>query len=66
MKTNEISHVAIYPPIGIARIGNSPEYFLASNLPGASEVPEGGYKDTKGRIKKEVTRFRIYGFNSKG
>ena len=66
MKTNEISHVAIYPPIGIARIGNSPEYFLASDLPGVSEVPEGGYKDTKGRIKKEVTRFRIYGFNSKG
>jgi len=66
MTTNEISYVAIYPPIGIARIGNSPEHFLASDLPGVSEVPKGGYKDAKGRIKKEVTRFRIYGFNSKG
>jgi len=66
MKINEISYVAIYPPIGIARIGNSPEHFLASDLPGVSEVPEGGYKDTKGRIKKEVARFRVYGFNSAG
>ena len=66
MKINEISYVAIYPPIGIARIGNSPEHFLASDLPGVSEVPEDGYKDTKGRIKKEVARFRIYGFNSAG
>ncbi|WP_103070433.1 LodA/GoxA family CTQ-dependent oxidase [Aquimarina sediminis] len=65
-KTNEISYVAIYPPIGISRIGNSPEHFLASDLPGVSEVPKGGYKDSKGRIKKEVARFRVYGFNSAG
>jgi len=66
MKNNEISYTAIYPPIGIARIGNSPEHFLASDLPGVSEVPEGGYKDTEGRIKKEVARFRVYAFNSEG
>jgi len=66
MKTNEISYVAIYPPVGIARIGNSPEHFLASDLPGVSEIPEGGYKDYRGRIKKEVARFRVYGFNGNG
>jgi hypothetical protein len=66
MKTTEISYVAIYPPIGIARIGNSHEHFLASDLPGISEVPQGGYKDSKGRIKKEVARFRIYAFDANG
>lgn len=66
MNTSEIHHVAIYPPIGIARIGNSPEHFLASDLPGVSVVPEGGYKDSQGRIKKEVARFRIYAFNHAG
>lgn len=66
MKTNEISSVAIYPPVGIARIGNSPEHFLAAEIPGYSEVPKGGFKDSKGRIKKEVARFRIYAFNEKG
>ena len=65
MNTNEISYVAIYPPVGIARIGNSPEHFLASEIPGVSQVPEGGYKDKKGRIKKEVARFRVYAFNAK-
>ncbi|MCH2223679.1 MAG: LodA/GoxA family CTQ-dependent oxidase [Crocinitomicaceae bacterium] len=67
MRSNEIDHVAIYPPIGISRIGNSTtEYFLASEQPGVSVVPPGGYKDKEGRIKKEVTRFRIYAFNAEG
>ncbi len=66
MQTNEISHVAIYPPVGIARIGNSPKHFLASDQPGVSVVPTGGYKDAQGRIKKEVARFRIYAFNNAG
>ncbi len=66
MKINNISHVAIYPPLGIARIGNSPTYFLASEQPGISEVPKGGYKDDMGRIKKEVARFRIYAFDKNG
>ncbi|WP_108807507.1 LodA/GoxA family CTQ-dependent oxidase [Aquimarina spinulae] len=66
MKTNDINYVAVYPPIGIARIGNSPEHFLASDLPGVSEVPKGGYKDSLGRVKKEVARFRVYAFNKEG
>lgn len=66
MKAPEISYVAIYPPIGIARIGNSPEHFLASDQPGVSKVPDGGYKDSQGRIKKEVARFRVYAFTQSG
>ncbi len=66
MSEEKITSVGIYPPIGIARIGNSKEYFLATEIPGQAEVPEGEYKDKKGRIKKEVARFRLYGFNAKG
>ena len=66
MKAPEISYVAIYPPIGIARIGNSPEHFLATDQPGISKVPHGGYKDSQGRIKKEVARFRVYAFSQSG
>ena len=66
MKAPQISYVAIYPPIGIARIGNSPEHFLATDQPGVSVVPEGGFKDSEGRIKKEVARFRVYAFDKNG
>jgi len=66
MKAPQISYVAIYPPIGIARIGNSPEHFLAADQPGVSIVPPGGFKDKQGRIKKEVARFRVYAFDNNG
>ncbi|MBL4703414.1 MAG: LodA/GoxA family CTQ-dependent oxidase, partial [Flavobacteriales bacterium] len=66
MEKNKISHVAIYPPIGIARIGNSPEYFLASEVPGVAPKPAGGYKDLDGRVKKQAVQFRIYAFDDAG
>lgn len=61
-----IKSVAIYPPLGIARVGNSDEYFLASELPGQHPVPENGYKDALGRVKKQAVRFRIYGIGEDG
>ncbi|MFT5104062.1 MAG: hypothetical protein ACI86C_001723 [Candidatus Latescibacterota bacterium] len=66
MKAPDISYVSIYPPIGISRIGNSPEHFLAADQPGVSVVPDGGFKDSTGRIKKEVACFRVYAFDSDG
>ncbi|MEL7145364.1 MAG: LodA/GoxA family CTQ-dependent oxidase [Bacteroidota bacterium] len=66
MKNKEISHVAIYPPIGIGRTGNSKEYFLASEVPGVAPNPAGGYKDGNGRVKKQAVKFRIYAFDSSG
>jgi hypothetical protein len=66
MNTNEISSVAIYPPIGISRIGNSDEYFFAPDVPGVEIKPKGGYKDKKGRVKKQVARFRVYAFDKNG
>ena len=66
MKKNDITSVSIYPPIGVARVGNSDDYFLASDIPGVAPHPKGGFKDDEGRVKKQVVRFRIYGFNNAG
>lgn len=66
MDKSKIESVSIYPPIGIARIGNSPDYFLASELPGVEPKPMNGYKDAKGRIKKQAVKFRIYAFDKNG
>lgn len=60
MNNQEIKKVAIYPAIGIARVGNSPEYFLASDIPGKASYPDGGFKDGDNLFKKQVPRFRIY------
>ncbi len=65
-KVVKIDSVAIYPPIGIARIGNSDDYFLASDIPGVAPNPKGGFKDDEGRVKKQVVRFRIYAFDKSG
>ncbi|MGH1336896.1 MAG: LodA/GoxA family CTQ-dependent oxidase [Aureispira sp.] len=66
MNTNEIDYVSIYPPIGIARIGNAPTYFLASEIPGIAPNPLEGYKDADGLIKKQAVKFKVYAFDKGG
>ena len=61
-----IDHLAIYPAIGISRIGNSPEIFEAPEIPGYVSPPQGGYKDAQGRLKKQVQRFRVFAFDDQG
>jgi L-lysine epsilon oxidase-like protein len=64
---NTIVRYAIYPGIGIARVGNSPdEYFIGPEAPGEVSQPDGGFKDSAGRIKRQAARFRIYGLNEAG
>lgn len=58
--------LAIYPPLGIARLGNSDEFFFASDVPGVEPAHGTGFKDDKGRVKKQVPRFRIYGLDQQG
>ena len=58
---------AIYPPIGICRVGNSPDGFtIGPEVPEPLPLPPGSYRDTKGRLKREAARFRIYGLNALG
>jgi len=66
-RMNQIVKCAIYPPIGIARVGNSPTgWFVGPEVPGCSTVPIGGYKDSDGRLKRQAAKFRVYGIDSEG
>jgi hypothetical protein len=67
MASTDIVTCRIHPGIGVARIGNSPdEFFFGPEVPNAHDDPPGGYKDAAGRIKRQVARFRIYGYNAAG
>ncbi|MFL9898024.1 LodA/GoxA family CTQ-dependent oxidase [Paraburkholderia fungorum] len=64
-----LQKVQIFPAIGIARIGNSPEWYLGPELPFPAEpgTPPGDtYKDAACRIKKQAQRFRLWGSFSDG
>ncbi|MDC9701250.1 MAG: CTQ-dependent glycine oxidase GoxA [Alphaproteobacteria bacterium] len=60
-----VARLAIYPAIGISRVGGSDKWYLSPEVPGSAKPPEGGYKDGMERIKKQVQRFRVYAFDSK-
>lgn len=65
--TNDIVTVAIYPAIGIARVGNSPEeFFFGPEVPGPHPVDPSNFRDEQGRIKRQAQRFRLYGLNAGG
>jgi L-Lysine epsilon oxidase N-terminal/L-lysine epsilon oxidase C-terminal domain len=64
---SSITRAAIHPSIGIARLGDSPEgFFIGPELPSPPPVPEGGYKDASGFLKRQAARFRIYGYDASG
>lgn len=55
--------VKIFPPIGIARVGNSPDqYFIGPETPRSRPIPPGGYKDPQGRVKRQAARFRLFAY----
>jgi hypothetical protein len=62
-----LQKVQIFPAIGIARMGNSQEWYLGPELPFPAPVsppPGGTYKDASCRIKRQAQRFRLWGFFS--
>ncbi|MEO0510054.1 MAG: CTQ-dependent glycine oxidase GoxA [Verrucomicrobiota bacterium] len=65
-KGAKIESIAIFPAIGLCRVGNSEKFFYAPEVPGVAPDPEGGFKDGVNKYKKQVQRFRIYGFDAKG
>ena len=61
--------VKIFPPIGIARIGNSPEWFVGPEVPFPAPAPvpaDGNYKDNQCRIRRQAQRFRLWGHFDNG
>ena len=65
-KGAKITQAVIFPAIGICRVGNSKQYFLAPEVPGVPARPEGGFKEGNSLMKKQVQRFRVYGFDDQG
>ena len=60
-----LTQVKIFPSVGIARIGNSPEWYAGPELPfpAPPRVPaDGDYKDPSCRIRRQAQRFRLFGF----
>ena len=67
MVSSSIDRVAIYPGIGIARVGNSPDaFFFGPETIGEARIDDTNYRDAQGRIKRQAARFRIYGLNAAG
>lgn len=65
-RDQKVARLAIYPALGICRVGSSAEFFYAPEVPGLPALPDGRYKDGRDRIKKQAQRFRLYAFNAAG
>jgi hypothetical protein len=66
MTLDSVVEARIHPAIGIARIGNSEEFFIGPEIPHATAPPPGGYRDVKGGLKRQAARFRVYGYDNAG
>ena len=69
MSDRQIVRAAIHPAIGVARIGNSTQFdgfFIGPEVPDQPALPLGSYKDDTGALKRQVARFRIFGYNASG
>lgn len=67
MAQPEIKQVIIYPSIGVARVGNSPEEYFV--LPDQANMPikdKDDFRDKHGNIKRQAARFRLFGADAKG
>ncbi|MDC0748028.1 LodA/GoxA family CTQ-dependent oxidase [Polyangium mundeleinium] len=65
IERQEITQFAIYPSIGVARVGNSADaYFFGPEQPGVPRAD--AYRDASGCIKRQAARFRVYGLDANG
>jgi hypothetical protein len=67
MDFSKVKSVAIYPAIGIARVGNSRKgYFIGPTIPGQHPVDPDDFRDDEGNIKRQGAKFFIYGLDANG
>jgi len=69
----KIKRIRIHPGIGIARLGDSDEFYIGPEAPGVvvdpggsgGPGPEGGtYRDSGARLKRQAQRYRVYGYDA--
>ncbi len=65
-KDTVVVRAAIHPAIGIARMGNSEDFFVGPEVVEPEPHPAGFYRDGAGALKRQAARFRIYGYNAAG
>ncbi len=72
-KTNMPDVYQIFPAIGIARVGNSEEYYLAPETPGGLPILTNGgsfastdFRDGEKKLRRQGARFRIYRYREAG
>ncbi len=66
MDLQSVVEARVHPAIGIARIGNSDEWFIGPEVPHPVPPPPGGYRDASGKLKRQAAQFRIYGYDANG
>ena len=67
MSLADITTCRIFPGIGIARVGDSPDgFFIGPESPGLGPTPGTAFKDASGRICRQAARFRVFGYNAAG
>lgn len=64
--SQKIVSAKIHPGIGIARIGNSGEYFIGPEVIDPPLTMAGESRDSAGAMKRQAARFRVYGYNENG
>lgn len=71
--SDKIKRIRIHPGIGIARLGNSDEFYIGPEAPGVvvdpggsgGPGPEGGtYRDGQARLKRQAQRYRVYAYDA--
>jgi hypothetical protein len=68
-KSMAIQKIRIHPAIGIARVGNSAEYFVGPLTPDEIVPPPGGYKSDPTsftKVKRQAAQFRLYAYDEQG
>jgi hypothetical protein len=65
-------NLRIHPAIGVARIGNSNQFFIGPEFPGipgnwdSTAQAFGRFRDDQGKILRQAARFRIFQFDDAG
>jgi hypothetical protein len=71
--SEKIKSIRIHPGIGIARLGNSDEFYIGPEAPGVvvdpggsnGPGPNGGtYRDSAARLKRQAQRYRVYAYDA--